>query len=130
MADWRDETPEPFRTLGSMAVGLGWGFGMAVLLTVATLLAGPTGRPPRGEFIGTFFLVGLPAGALAGALHPLTRRPAGAVLVGLALCGLSFLAAGALLGAFEPGVPGAVRTFAGLAALLFGFCWWRPLRDW
>ena len=119
--------------LANVEWGVAWGVGMATVFSLFVLalaaLRGSTAYPQYGDLttwslIATYFAVGLPAGAVAGALRPLLRWRAGAALVGYLVAVVVYGGAGLGLG-YAPKRVLLIAALCGLAGAIAGLMWWR-----
>jgi hypothetical protein len=100
----------------------------SLLVLALAALRGSTAYPQYGgmttwSIIATYFAVGLPAGAMAGALRPLLRWRAGAALVGYLVAAVVYGGAGLGMG-YAPGRVLLVAALCGLGGAVAGLMWW------
>ena len=110
-----------------VAIGVVGAFGFSLLALVLAMLRGSTSYPQYGmstwSVIGSYFAVGLPAGAIIGALRPLLRWRAGAALVGYFAAVVVYGGVGLIMNGptIETLGVGAILGLGGAAA---GLWWW------
>lgn len=133
-AEFQAELRRPHTLRENAKWGLGWGTGMAVLLSLFVILQSLA----RGSFyyedyristwavVGAYGLAGICAGILAGLLRGLAKRRAGAVLLGGVAGVLVYGVVGLALFGLDGGTAAAALVAGPVVGGLLGWRWSNP----